>query len=773
MTRILSFFLVVFLSCSACAPLSSDVSNESEIKGGETQNGGYGLLLPDGRTVSLDLYLRGSHNDTYLTSTEATLITTSERAILSRNLSKLTSPAVVEQVARKLSELRRRVTEMNMLFAVDYAISNINQYTWLRLDSSPCLDVHDERSPIPNKIQLAYREARWVRLCRDFGKLDEANQAALLVHEILYASLKQKSWVVELTGFLFSQDYAIFDDHSQQEFIELLNSVSPAINDEGKRVLVVKVGDASRASNPFPNLRLCFGQLRSKQFGVAESWLGFWLIPVSENCHVGLFNPEIFFKAETEKEWIYPSGNDDFVFRKGTVLGRFHPQTLTIDYLCNGNATEVCELRKTASSYEFAPLIYGNTMRDAVISESLARLDYLLKSVPESARTIEFRDEMNEALAEAFRLKRFPCVELLLQHKADEFGAIRQKALSDAITEKNSEVVTWLLDRNVKPSLDGETEITYFLKQQMLDIVERYIKLGFDVLKPNLGGATPLGIAVSQSTPFLDLIKQFVDSGADVNSKHEDGECLISKAQSNFSVLNTVLKSRRIDTKSTCFLQSLSSAMSVSSNDWNEKQSHPLARVFMQTPYDVNVLALCSLLNNLKGCGLRTPYIDDLVTSKTIQLEAVYETDFSNFPGTVQNSNTDLVQLIHAAAFSRNRLAIQTFVKAGASINALTQLKHLTPLQIYLGVYDEYGSEPSHIYELLQLGADVNLSESMDKLPLLMALKPTREFEEVAKILVEGGTSLEGIRYAYDKAIGKTGFSKSFLEFLKSAAQLP
>ncbi|MCA2960972.1 MAG: hypothetical protein IOD12_12015 [Silvanigrellales bacterium] len=207
--------------------------------GGETQNGGYGVRLESGVVVSLDLYLRSSHLDPDLSKDEPDALTQEERDLLRRSLA-IFEADVVSIVERKMSALRRLVGVEKMPLDVAFVVSRAGAYTWLELDGLSCLDVNDDRSPVPNKVQLAYREGRWIRFCGDSQKLASSQLAALIVHEMLYAALVDKSWVAELTGFLFSQDFARYESPARAEFLDLVRNVSSQVTTEGLSVSLAR-----------------------------------------------------------------------------------------------------------------------------------------------------------------------------------------------------------------------------------------------------------------------------------------------------------------------------------------------------------------------------------------------------------------------------------------------------------------------------------------------------------------------------------------------------
>lgn len=200
--------------------LFSLLTGLSVFAGGETQNGGYGVKVGR-KIVSLDLFLRGSDRDPNLSEGAPMLLNESELAMVKDGLKDF-RPIVVKIVIQKLSDIRAKLTQKGLSLQTDFMISNLNQYTYVVMSSVPCLDVGDDHSPIPGKVQLAYREAQWIRFCKESQFLDDANQAALILHELVYSSLWEKALTQEFVGLTFHQDFQTLDGRAGIEFSEIV-----------------------------------------------------------------------------------------------------------------------------------------------------------------------------------------------------------------------------------------------------------------------------------------------------------------------------------------------------------------------------------------------------------------------------------------------------------------------------------------------------------------------------------------------------------------------
>lgn len=186
--------------------------------GGQVRSGGYGVVI-DGNLHALDLAIRGVHLDPYVSDGSRAVLSQDLRDILDYHLNRVILPSGLELVAKKLAELDQRSKQLGLNYKVEGMIVNMDRYRWINLSNLSCLNVGDDDTPFPNKVQLAFREGMWVKFCRDFNRLPAVDQAALVLHEIIYAlHTTGQPFVSYLTGYLFSHDFRQFLPLAQDEF---------------------------------------------------------------------------------------------------------------------------------------------------------------------------------------------------------------------------------------------------------------------------------------------------------------------------------------------------------------------------------------------------------------------------------------------------------------------------------------------------------------------------------------------------------------------------
>lgn len=232
--------MVLFASCGDTYT-EKVVKKQPPKEGTEVQNGGYGVKLKSGKVVSLDLFLRNSHELPYLGLNDFEGLTEEEIEIVRSKLSEIVTQETIDIILSKLSELRKNIEDFNLYYFTSFLIENMNHYTWTYIQGSSCKDVGDDNAPFKNKVQLAYRQDLWIRFCKDFSRLDSTNKAALILHEMVYSTLKGgKSRTVELVGLMFNQAYR-HKDRMKNEFHniihgleknQLINSYSLILSDE-------------------------------------------------------------------------------------------------------------------------------------------------------------------------------------------------------------------------------------------------------------------------------------------------------------------------------------------------------------------------------------------------------------------------------------------------------------------------------------------------------------------------------------------------------------
>ena len=182
----------------------------------ETRNGGYGVV-ENGLLYSYDLHLRHVHVAPYIGGTES--LSEDEATDLQENLYRLNlASSVYSIVDHKLAAIRLRSVQLGREDLTTRALEKMREFTWLKLNVS-CIDVHDETDPVPTKVQVAYREGSMIRFCKDFFvRLAPEQQAAVLVHELIYTMSDNLDAVVKFVGLVFDPDFGQFDSSIQVEF---------------------------------------------------------------------------------------------------------------------------------------------------------------------------------------------------------------------------------------------------------------------------------------------------------------------------------------------------------------------------------------------------------------------------------------------------------------------------------------------------------------------------------------------------------------------------
>lgn len=320
-------------------------------QGGETQNGGYGVKISN-RVVSLDLYLRGSHLDPYLSSEQNISLNEENQDIVRTALKEVASDGVTHTVLKKLSLLKEVTTQLKLGLNWEFMIRNMTDFKWILLPEASCLDVQDDNSPFEHKIQLAYREDRWIRFCKEYQEIDDTNKSALIMHEIVYASLKQKSRTRELVGLLYNQG------------IKNLESVRQELRDLSQHLVAhsridvlqgeIEIDQVFKIHPVFENNFVtsmkkhpCYG------WGIAASGgrPAFWSVALGEKCKTG--------KVSGNQVWVFENtspASSPLMDSQGRAVGATDPSGTKLVNLCTRQRTEVCTLKLVGGDWQ---VVYG------------------------------------------------------------------------------------------------------------------------------------------------------------------------------------------------------------------------------------------------------------------------------------------------------------------------------------------------------------------------------------------------------------------------------
>ncbi len=281
-------------------------------------------------------------------------------------------------VEAKLSHFKSSLAPLGVPLSVDALIEKIQDYTYVSLDSIGCLNVHDDRSPIPNKIQIAYREGRWIRFCKDFSTVEESHKVALITHEIIYAGLEEKSWVTETTGLLFSNDFGAKTDLGMKELREVGSVLAAHVVPSDKQALISQAAQVpTEVPRSDDSLSLCWGpSYHMEESGNVLSRVGGVAIWHSPTCSPGLkrLNRLLFLESEGTKLFFKVGQQKIFL---GGIKEDGTPESL-----CNKEFTALCSLKIDQSKENLIHLeeiAEDMTIEHALISGNLKRLEYFKK----------------------------------------------------------------------------------------------------------------------------------------------------------------------------------------------------------------------------------------------------------------------------------------------------------------------------------------------------------------------------------------------------------
>lgn len=179
----------------------------------EVGNGGQGVLI-NGKLVVLDVVEAGVEANPLFDGAVARDPWAEEH--LTRSLGSLGAP--VRLISGKLQEIGRLSPLLR-----DTLIQAAEAYSWW-LVNSPLEDIPDSGGVVDPKgrkiVQLAVRAGRSIRIAAEpWSKLDKKNQAALILHELIYALMPLKDAgngyraqnavrAREINGFLYTQGFA-------------------------------------------------------------------------------------------------------------------------------------------------------------------------------------------------------------------------------------------------------------------------------------------------------------------------------------------------------------------------------------------------------------------------------------------------------------------------------------------------------------------------------------------------------------------------------------
>lgn len=413
----------------------------SETLASETRNGGYGVTV-DGKLYALDLAMRNVHLTPYVSAgTDARLDAEEEEAVR-YYLTNVASPSVQDIVVFKLAELRARTVAHGFFFPVANLIDTMGQYAWVNHAHLPCIDVQDDDNPYPGKKQVAYRYENTIRFCADFGQLDQANQAAIVVHEIMYAALSAKSALVDTVGFVFSDAYRTFSAPARAELKRYVDDLQKNAIDLKYYGLVTQIGAVAPAlaeawSAQDPDVRFCFGKafVGGEQGAVHERSL-LWGIPKAETCarseRRSVNGQSRHLLMEAKANGLLQVGTD--------VVGSFTSQPLTLTELCTGAASGACVANVGSDSWTLTSGGGVESIHGAARAGNLTRVQWFVAQ----GSAIDARNDVLETpLLAAVKGGQVAVTAWLIQQGADleALDKNNQRPMPVAFAARNRQIV--------------------------------------------------------------------------------------------------------------------------------------------------------------------------------------------------------------------------------------------------------------------------------------------------------------------------------------------
>ncbi|MBI4406003.1 MAG: hypothetical protein HY537_17720 [Deltaproteobacteria bacterium] len=379
--------------------------------GNDTGNGGYGIRIGD-KIYSFDLAIAGIHLSPYapLSGTESLL--PSEKKLIESKLADIKDKEVLAIVETKLASLRQQLKKENIFYPLNHVIYNMTRFSFSYHKDLECTKVNDNSLPYANwtKVQLAYRKGDQIKFCKDFSRIDRANQASNILHEIFYAAHfdPQAQITTNLIGLLFHHKYEQLDQYALVDLKRHLGSLTRANRDFNNTlthvtntflgpwyfVEVQEIGSLSPSlisELQIPaGLSPCFGWFEylagysSFSFHTDDNneilkhheSLGAWFVFEGARCDGTFLEPVILF--ELEKAPAQPLILTGYVklpadgpSSKGPVGMLKESTSLQLDILCSGPLKNGCRLNWDYGTFNFEASSFFNIVETLPIHSSL------------------------------------------------------------------------------------------------------------------------------------------------------------------------------------------------------------------------------------------------------------------------------------------------------------------------------------------------------------------------------------------------------------------
>ncbi|OGQ93450.1 MAG: hypothetical protein A2284_17820 [Deltaproteobacteria bacterium RIFOXYA12_FULL_61_11] len=181
-------------------------------------NGGDGVEL-EGKVYSLDLVEFGLQHHPYLSEDSSADPAVQMAVEAALPFARFGTKAIL---ARKISQL------LGCGFYVRF-LPMLTAWQWILLEGVPLVDIKDEYSPVAamHLVQIAVRDERFVRISSlGWERMDDANQAALVLHELYYilTASMYPEWATDsrnaraLNAFVFSPAMATLNLAAVDEY---------------------------------------------------------------------------------------------------------------------------------------------------------------------------------------------------------------------------------------------------------------------------------------------------------------------------------------------------------------------------------------------------------------------------------------------------------------------------------------------------------------------------------------------------------------------------
>ncbi len=405
------------------------------------------------------------------------------------------------------------------------------------------------------------------------------------------------------------------------------------------------------------------------------------------------------------------------------------------------------------------------TFQSAVVRNDRAEVERLLaEGLPVQGVDKEYRTLLHHAARHASA----EMADILLRHGA-EVHALDKDGNTPLLGARRVEVIQRLLDHGA--DINAQNNLGNTLLHNVMfhpPAVALLIERGADVNRKNLQGQTPLDIATlaarddvaaelirhgadivgplhyAAAAGQVEGVKRFLDSGADVNTRDDQGQ----------TVLHTALTSR----SATLEMASLLLDRGAHALALNQKQQSPL-HLAVRVGRRPDFLGITALLIEA-GSDVNAADQDGMSPFLyAVARGGFYQAPWPEYPqmvtllldngAEISKTNTAGRTPLHEASrASGNYEVIRLLLERGLDVNARdrqesTPLHLAAPESSHRAMFVEWRKHPLNAHELIAQRADVNAQDRQGRTPLHIAAQAGRT-EIVALLLLSGAqTKLE------------------------------